>query len=101
MKYTGEQKIGVILLTVGMMIVVGSQFMIDKHGLLTVNITPVDIETWPEWKPLEYTRLDCPPALIYQQEFGITLATVGATLLIRPFVFESERKFDRTRSGWE
>jgi hypothetical protein len=96
MKLTGEQKIGIILLVVGMVIVVGSQIMIEKHGLLTVNITPADIETWPKWKPLEYSRLDCPTSLIYQQEFGIVIATIGATLLVRPFIFESERKFDRT-----
>ena len=84
-----------------MMIVVGTQIMINKYGLLTVNITPAEDEPWPEWKPLEYTRLDCPPTLIYQQEFGMVIATIGATLLIRPFIFESERKYDRTRSGWE
>jgi hypothetical protein len=92
MRITGEKKLGIILLMVGMVIIVGTQIMINKHGgLVIVNITPVEDEPWPKWKPLEYTQLDCPSSLIYQQEVGIVVSTVGATLLIRPFVFESKQ----------
>jgi len=98
MRITGEQKFGIIFLIVGMVIVVGSQIMISKYGIMIVHITPAPDKPWPPWKPLEYTALDCPSSLIYQQEVGIVISTVGATLLIHPFVFESElMKCDREK----
>jgi hypothetical protein len=92
MRLIGEQKIGIIILMIGTVIVVGTQIMINKHGgLVHVNITPVEDEPWPDWKPLEYTQLDCPSYLIYQQDVGIVISTVGLTLFIRPLIFERER----------
>lgn len=91
MRLTGEQKSGIIILIVGMVIVVGTQIMINKHGVVSVHITPVEDEPWPPWKLLEYTKLDCPSYLIYQKDVGIVISTVGFTLLIRPLLFERER----------
>ena len=87
MMLTGEQKIGVVLLCVGIIVSASLQIEIAKYTRTLF---------WQNYG--EVTVVNCPAILIRTQMVGLIISTVGATALIRPFVLESERmKYDREK----
>ena len=89
MKFTGEKKLGFILLIVGMVIIVFIQIRINAFSSLTVDVNPSP--DYPRWMPLEFTYWMGPIVLFRYQEVGLMLLVVGVTLLIRPFIFNREK----------
>jgi len=82
MKITNEQKIVVVLLITGSIILVVTQIMIDDYGQVGTFITTRP-ETWPWWKPLTYSSPRCPSYLYHYQEIGVAALASGITLMIR------------------
>jgi len=81
MKLTNEQKVVVVLLITGTVILVVSQIMINEYGQVGIFITPGP--EWPWWRPLAYSSWRCPPDLIRFQEIGVAALASGITLMIR------------------
>jgi len=81
MKITNEQKVVVVLLITGSIILVVSQIMINEYGQVGTHITPGP--EWPWWRPLEYSSWRCPSDLIRFQEIGVAALASGITLMIR------------------
>ena len=80
MKLTDEQKIGLILLVIGMFVSVSQQREIQSH-ILTACGTPTE--------PL---LVGCPVDLIYKQMAGMMILIAGATILIRSIIYERSQR---------
>jgi len=81
MKLTDEQKVVVVLLITGTVILVVTQIMINEYGQVGTDITPGP--EWPWWRPLAYSSWRCPSILIRYQEIGVAALASGITLMIR------------------
>jgi len=81
MKITNEQKIVVVLLITGTVILVVTQIMINEYGQERTFINPGP--EWPRWRPLAYSSWRCPSDLIRFQEIGVAALVSGITLMIR------------------
>ena len=88
MKFTGEKKLGIALLIIGMVITVFTQIRINAFPSTTVFVNPSP--DYPRWMPLEFTRWNGSLVLLRYQEVGLMLLVAGVTLLIRPFIFNRE-----------
>ena len=86
MKFTVEKNLGSILLIVGFVITVFTQTRINAFPSLTIDVNPSP--DYPRWVPLEFTHWNGPLVLLRYQEVGLMVLVAGATLLIRPFMFE-------------
>jgi len=82
MKLTNEQKVVVVLLITGSIILVVTQIMINEYGQVGTFITTRP-GTWPWWRPLAYSSWRCPSDLIRFQEIGVAALASGITLMIR------------------
>jgi len=89
MKLTNEQKVVVVLLITGMVILVVTQIMINEYGQVRTFINPGP--EWPWWRPLEFSSWRCPSDLIRFQEIGVAALASGITLMIRARTAEGVR----------
>ena len=90
MKLTNEQKVVVVLLITGTVILVVTQIMINEYGQVVTDITTRPT-TWPWWRPLAYVSWRCPSILIRFQEIGVAALASGITLMIRVRAAEGVR----------
>ncbi len=90
MKITNEQKIVVVLLITGTVILVASQNMINEYGQVRTFINPGP--EWPRWRPLEYSSWPCPSFLIRFQEIGVAVLASGITLMIRVSIKKNDKR---------
>ena len=82
MKITNEQKVAVVLLITGTIILVASQNMINEYGQVEI-IIPGGPNRYPWWRPPIYSSWPCPSFLIRFQEIGVAVLASGITLMIR------------------
>ncbi len=83
MRLTDEQKVVVVLLITGTVILVVSQIMINEYGQVGTDITSGPFKWRPWWKPLSYSSWRCPSFLIRFQEIGVAALASDITLMIR------------------
>ena len=90
MNLTNEQKVVVVLLITGTVILVVSQIMINEYGQVRIDITSGP-NRYPWWRPPSYSSWRCPSFLIRFQEIGVAVLASGITLMIRARTAEGVR----------
>ncbi len=94
MGITGEQKLGVVILVIGVLVMVATQGEIERYPHQAVNINP-----GPGYiGPLEFEILEAPSYLLYLQMSGVAMSSSGFTLLLSGWLrpHEKERVEGRT-----
>jgi len=91
---TGEQKLGVFILVIGVLVMVATQGEIERYPRQAVDINPGPGYTGP----LSFEILEAPSHLLYQQMSGVAVASSGFTLLLGGWLrpHEKERVEGRT-----
>ncbi len=77
-RITGEQKLGAVILVLGVLVIVATQGEIERYPHQAVNVNP-----GPGYiGPLEFEILEAPSYILYQQMSGVAMSSSGFTLLL-------------------
>ncbi len=100
MRLTGEQKLGMTILIIGVFFTVLTHVEMDKYPNSRTLRWDLRGQKYDINPPPELLVRECPISVIRVQEAGLMISSAGVALLIRPFIFERERATLPNKDQW-